>query len=155
LEPSSPAKDLARRGVIAFSIGVAVCLLYWASGFIPREWWFASDNRISEQLIVGKFWLWPTALLAPIFAPGNESYGVSAIYVLNGVTYAFVGVTLMAVRNAPAIYVLVVLATLAALGWFNAVVMETFSWLWLILVTALLTLTAVSDLRREGRRDDV
>jgi hypothetical protein len=139
-----------RRLLIGFVIGIAVCVAYWMFGFIPRETWFTS--QWTHVLIIGQTWLWPTAALGDMFRNTNTLIAMLATYSMNGAMYALVSWTLLVSRERVVLYAAASLTTLAAVTWFNAAVMDLFSWFWFIAIAALLLVLGVCDLRNHRSR---
>ena len=142
-------RGLVIRAIAGFALGVFVCIVYWMTGGIPREAWF--DPQGTDQLIKSKMWFWPSAILDVVFREAQPHVAAVALYAINGLTYLAISVGLFALRDRPGSYLLLSVTVLGALAWFNASVMQTFSWLWFLVVIAALGLIAYWDLRSQRR----
>src|SRR5687767_8239642 len=125
-------RGLAIRFLVGFSIGVGICGVYWAFGFVPREVWFGSP--IAAELIVGQTWLWPTAFLDVLFRDVNVALAVICMYSLNGLVYGLISASLFAAKQKPTVYALLGIALIVFITWFNASIYQTFSWIWFAVV---------------------
>lgn len=134
---------------MGFAIGVGICVIYWIFGFIPREIWFGSP--VTATLITGQTWVWPTATLGVLFRDLNIVLGVIAMYSLNGLVYGLISTSLFVAKRNPIVYVLLALTVLSLIAWFNVAIMQTFSWVWLIVVSAGLGIIGYWDLRQARR----
>ena len=92
-------------------------------------------------------WFWPTAILDVAFRETRPSIAAVLLYAINGITYMIVSAGLFVVRGRPRLYVALSAAILVALTWFNASVMQTFSWIWFAVVAGALGILAFSDLK--------
>jgi hypothetical protein len=132
------------RALAGFTIGFAVCLMYWSFGFIPRETWLSSP--IANSMVQAKGWIWPTALLDVVFRDVGSGASVAILYALNGLMYAVISVGSSMLRLRPVLYVSFLGAVLGLLSWFNISVLQTFSWLGFFVVLMGLILLAILDL---------
>jgi hypothetical protein len=133
------------RALAGFSIGLAICAMYWSFGFVPRETWLSSP--IANSMVQAKGWVWPTALLDGVFRDVGPGSAVAILYALNGLTYAAISVASSILRTRPALYVPFMLAVLGILIWFNMSVLQAFSWLGFLVVLIGLILLGILDLR--------
>jgi hypothetical protein len=75
----------------------------------------------------------------------------TALYALNGLTYAAISLALLVLRDRWIPYALFSIAIVGVLAWFNVAVMENFSWMWLTAVSAGLGAIGFWDLRSPHR----
>jgi hypothetical protein len=143
-------RGLAFRFLWGFSIGVGICVVYWAFGFVPREVWFGSP--IAAELITGHTWLWPTAFLGVVFRDVNLPLAVIGMYSLNGLVYGLVSASLFAAKRKAVVYALLVAALILSITWFNASILQAFSWIWFAVILGAISAIAARDLRREKGR---
>ena len=146
---SQASNQWVGRALIGFALGVIVCLAYWLTGSVPRDTWF--NPQSTDEFIKSKTWLWPSAVLDVLFREMQPSVAAVALYALNGLTYMVISLGLLALRDRRVPYVIFALAVLAFLAWFNAAVMQNFSWVWLIVVAAGLGVIGYWDLRSSRR----
>ena len=144
-------RGLVIRAIAGFALGVFVCVVYWMTGGIPREVWF--DSLGTDQFIKSKMWFWPSAVLDVVFRETRPQVAAVVLYAINGLTYLVISVGLFALRGRPWLYVLLSVIVLGTLAWFNASVMQTFSWLWFLVVVAALGLVGYWDLRLQRRSE--
>jgi hypothetical protein len=133
------------RTLAGFGIGLAICVMYWSFGFIPRETWLSSP--IASSMVQAKGWIWPTALLDVVFRDAGSGAAVAILYSLNGLTYAVISAGSSILRARPALYVSFMAAVLGLLIWYNISVLQAFSWLGFLVVLIGLILLAIVDLR--------
>lgn len=145
----SPRRSWAARALVGFALGVLICVAYWLTGSVPRETWFNSQG--TDEFIKSKMWLWPSAVLDVLFREVQPSVAAASLYVINGLTYMVISLGLLLLRDRRIPYVLFAVAILGGLAWFNAAVMQTFSWVWLIVVGAALAAIGYWDLRASRR----
>jgi len=141
------AREIISRSVQGLVAGVAVCLLYWLSGLVPREMWFGST--VGAELIQAKGWLWPAAILDAALGQFDPWFVAVVLYAMNGLTYAAVALGFLVVRASVAAYCSLAFAVLLALGWFNVSVLHAFSWLGFVLILAGLIFMGARDLRSD------
>jgi hypothetical protein len=146
---SQPKNRWIARALVGFALGVIVCLAYWLTGGVPRETWFNPQG--TDEFIKSKTWLWPSAVLDVVFREMQPSVAAATLYALNGLTYMAISLGLLVLRDRRVPYVLFAVAVLGVLAWFNAAVMQSFSWLWLIVVAAGLGAIGYWDLRSSRR----
>ena len=146
---SQPKNRWIVRALGGFVLGVLVCLAYWLTSGVPRETWFSPNG--TDEFIKSKTWLWPTAVLDVVFREMQPNIAAATLYALNGLTYMAISLGLLILRDRRVPYVLFAVAVLGALAWFNATVMQSFSWLWLIVVAAVLGAIGCWDLRSSRR----
>lgn len=128
---------------------MSVCLTYWLTGFVPREVWFGS--LIGSELIQAKGWIWPTAIFDAVTLKLEPWVAALILYGLNGVTYSAIAIGLLAVRVSILAYCILALMIVLILGWYNVAVLQSFSWLGLILVISSLISIAIHDLKSNKR----
>ena len=143
---SITGKRLAWRALWGFGIGILVCLVYWMTGLVPRDTWF--DAASSDVFIRSKMWFWPGAVLDVVFREVRPAIAAGILYAINGLMYAAISLLLLALRDRFLFYLLACIAVLGSITWFNVVVMDTFSWTWLLAASALLAIVAYCDLHR-------
>lgn len=138
-------RKLNLRAALGFALGIFVCIIYWMTRGVSREVWF--DPHRTNEFINSKMWFWPTAVLDVAIRETRPNIAAVILYAINGITYMIISAGLFVVRGRPRLYVALSAAILVAITWFNASVMQTFSWIWFVAVAGALGILAFSDLK--------